>query len=556
MEDPLRADARTRAGPEREAAAPEVRNRAAPSPGGRARRDVDRADRGGAAPAGGGRRRGGGRVRRGGGRERRERGQRRPRRARGRGARHGRRALAAKRPGRHPPLPVPASDGVGEDDRRRRFRRSRPHDRRPDPHPPAPAGHPVQPRAEGRGLRRPDHARDHRQERAAQTRSDHDPDLRLVRAARQGAEPRGVPARDLRRGAHGARREDERRDPQLPGTDLHRHDCDRAADREAGLRRLPGLGRRPPARRRRPPRPDRAAPVPPRPARRGDQLGADRRRRLRSGSAGQGARPCRAQPGGCQSLPRPLRLDPRHRLRRRRRPRLQPRAGVPRSRPEGRGSQRPHAARPARRDPGRLRARRDRRARQRDAARRGLELTARDRGHAPRADRQSKRVYQQRIGRIMRLHPRKEAGVVVDFVQKGATHSDRVVTLHSLLGADFYREGARVTPAPRRRVQRRARRAVAGAVARTGHARRQPAPRRDPARVATRRPALSRRGGAALLGTHRRPPGPLRRPRGSSVEKLTARAQQGGARPVPLHLRRREPEPAAAADGALRPGRR
>src|SRR5690349_15134242 len=70
----------------------------------------------------------------------------------------------------------------------------------------------------------------------------------------------------------------------------------------------------------------------------------------------------------------------------------------------------------------------------------------------------SRRVYQQRIGRIMRMHPRKEAGVVVDFVQKGATHTDRVVTLHSLLGADFYREGARVTPAPRRRVQRRARR--------------------------------------------------------------------------------------------------
>ncbi len=70
----------------------------------------------------------------------------------------------------------------------------------------------------------------------------------------------------------------------------------------------------------------------------------------------------------------------------------------------------------------------------------------------------SRRVYQQRIGRIMRLHPRKEAGVVVDFVHKGATHTERVVTLHSLLDADFYREGARVTPAPRRRVQRRARR--------------------------------------------------------------------------------------------------
>ena len=58
----------------------------------------------------------------------------------------------------------------------------------------------------------------------------------------------------------------------------------------------------------------------------------------------------------------------------------------------------------------------------------------------------SKRVYQQRIGRIMRTHPRKEAGVVVDFTPKSATHNERVVSLHSLLDADFYREGARVTP--------------------------------------------------------------------------------------------------------------
>jgi ribonuclease E len=70
----------------------------------------------------------------------------------------------------------------------------------------------------------------------------------------------------------------------------------------------------------------------------------------------------------------------------------------------------------------------------------------------------SRRVYQQRIGRIMRMHPRKEAGIVVDFVPKAATHNERVVSLHSLLDADFYREGARVTPAPRRRMQRRARR--------------------------------------------------------------------------------------------------
>jgi ribonuclease E len=70
----------------------------------------------------------------------------------------------------------------------------------------------------------------------------------------------------------------------------------------------------------------------------------------------------------------------------------------------------------------------------------------------------SRRVYQQRIGRIMRIHPRKEAGIVVDFVPKAATHNERVVSLHALLDSDFYREGARVTPAPRRRSQRRARR--------------------------------------------------------------------------------------------------
>jgi ribonuclease E len=75
----------------------------------------------------------------------------------------------------------------------------------------------------------------------------------------------------------------------------------------------------------------------------------------------------------------------------------------------------------------------------------------------------SRRVYQQRIGRIMRIHPRKEAGVVVDFVAKGSTHNDRVVSLHALLDADFYREGARVTPAPRRRQQRRARRMLSPA---------------------------------------------------------------------------------------------
>ncbi len=75
----------------------------------------------------------------------------------------------------------------------------------------------------------------------------------------------------------------------------------------------------------------------------------------------------------------------------------------------------------------------------------------------------SKRVYQQRIGRVMRTHPRKEAGVVVDFVDPAATHNERTVTIHSLLDSDFYRPGARVTPAPRRRTQRRARRKLSPA---------------------------------------------------------------------------------------------
>jgi ribonuclease E len=75
----------------------------------------------------------------------------------------------------------------------------------------------------------------------------------------------------------------------------------------------------------------------------------------------------------------------------------------------------------------------------------------------------SRRVYQQRIGRVMRMHTRKEAGVVVDFVDAAATHNERTITLHSLLDADFYRPGARVTPAPRRRIQRRARRKLSPA---------------------------------------------------------------------------------------------
>ena len=166
----------------------------------------------------------------------------------------------------------------------------------------------------------------------------------------------------------------------------------------------------------------------------------------------------------------------------------------------------------------------------------------------------SRRVYQQRIGRVMRLHPRKEAGIVVDFVPKGATHSERVVSLHSLLDADFYREGARVTPAPRRRHQRRARRKLSPAawlvpvtpdVARRLAVIQREWQRVDPKFLDERR--------AAVLGRHRRPADSLRRARRVRPEADGPRREQGGAGEVPLDVRGREPEPTAADDGARRP---
>ena len=55
----------------------------------------------------------------------------------------------------------------------------------------------------------------------------------------------------------------------------------------------------------------------------------------------------------------------------------------------------------------------------------------------------------------MRLHRRKEAGIVVDFAEAGAPHTERTVTLHSLLNVDAYRPGGLVTPPPNRRRRRR-----------------------------------------------------------------------------------------------------
>ena len=69
----------------------------------------------------------------------------------------------------------------------------------------------------------------------------------------------------------------------------------------------------------------------------------------------------------------------------------------------------------------------------------------------------SRRVYQQRVGRVTRRQPGKEAGIVVDFVHPATTNDDPVVTLHSLLDRDVYRGGAIVVGPVRRGRGRRLR---------------------------------------------------------------------------------------------------
>ena len=69
----------------------------------------------------------------------------------------------------------------------------------------------------------------------------------------------------------------------------------------------------------------------------------------------------------------------------------------------------------------------------------------------------SRRIYQQRVGRVTRRQPGKEAGIVVDFVHPATTNDDPVVTLHSLLDRDVYRGGAIVVGPVRRGRGRRLR---------------------------------------------------------------------------------------------------
>ena len=69
----------------------------------------------------------------------------------------------------------------------------------------------------------------------------------------------------------------------------------------------------------------------------------------------------------------------------------------------------------------------------------------------------SRRIYQQRVGRVTRRAPGKEAGLVIDFVHPATTHDETIVTLHSLLDREVYRGGAIVVGPVRRGRGRRVR---------------------------------------------------------------------------------------------------
>ena len=69
----------------------------------------------------------------------------------------------------------------------------------------------------------------------------------------------------------------------------------------------------------------------------------------------------------------------------------------------------------------------------------------------------SRRVYQQRVGRVTRRAPEKEAGLVIDLVHPATTHDETIITLHSLLDRDVYRGGAIVVGPVRRGRGRRVR---------------------------------------------------------------------------------------------------
>ena len=249
-----------------------------------------------------------------------------------------------------------------------------------------------------------------------------------------------------------------------------------------------------------------------------------------------------------------LRRHAGHRLRSRRRPRRARGRGHEGDRAAGRRRLRPHPAPRACRDAGRLRARRDQRAGERDAAGRGMERPSGHGLHAPRADRQPPRL--PAAGRPHHAPPPPQ----------GVGHRGRLRRARRTA----HRARDHAALAARRRCLPAQRAGHAAAAA--------PPPLAPPAAEADRqgslldRPRLGRPGapdrgdrqpvapGGCVQAADRRAArlGGRRRPRRHAGRRAAAgRADRGAAAriagAVPVHVRGREQAPQAAPGGARRP---
>ena len=162
----------------------------------------------------------------------------------------------------------------------------------------------------------------------------------------------------------------------------------------------------------------------------------------------------------------------------------------------------------------------------------------------------SKRIYQQRVGRVTRRNPGKESGIVVDFVHPATPNDDPVVTLHSLLDRDVYRGGA-IVVGPVRRGRGRRLRVERRVVPVTADAeRRAQVFERELWRIAVEHLSWGEQQAWAMLAGRARGLEQLAAGEGDAALRLDRRA----AAPLPRHLPAAQPQHPAEAARARRGG--
>ena len=158
----------------------------------------------------------------------------------------------------------------------------------------------------------------------------------------------------------------------------------------------------------------------------------------------------------------------------------------------------------------------------------------------------SRRIYQQRVGRVTRRAPGKEAGLVIDFVHPATTHDETIVTLHSLLDRDVYRGGAIVVGPVRRGRGRKVRVERRIVPVSDVEEKRMEVLEREIWRIAVENLDYpEQHAWAALAGARVNTQG-WRRARAM----LQNDTHQGAAPPLPADLRAAQPQRAAAAESA------